>query len=133
MSAENFIVESIEFKMKTQAMLNFAPMIFTIKQPRRRDLVLTEKAFWSEDAHKLLGPNFITLVDQDGLLRQIKINQFLKEYSRIQSAFEVDSHMIQDTFTVLQEGLMRVIFTDIMQMAYNKYAMNAKMRSRSSI
>lgn len=131
--AENFVVESIEFKMKTQAMLNFAPMIFTIKQPRRRDLVIEEKPFWSEAAHKLLGPNFLTLVDQDGLLRQIKIVQFLKEYTRIQSALEVDSQIIQDTFTVLQEGLMRVSFLEIMQMAYNKYAMNAKMRSRSSI
>jgi hypothetical protein len=131
--AENFVVESIEFKMKTQAMLNFAPMIFTIKQPRRRDLVLTETPFWSEDAHKLLGPNFVTICDQEGVLRQIKIVQFLKEYARIQSALEVDSHLIQDTFTVLQEGLMRVNFLDIMQLAYNKYAMNAKMRSRSSL
>lgn len=131
--SENFVVESIEFKMKTQAMLNFAPMIFTIKQPRRRDLVLSETPFWSEDAHKLLGPNFVTLQDQDGGLRQIKINQFLKEYGRIQSAFEVNSHMIQDTFTVLQEGLTRVSFVNIMELAYNKYAMNAKMRSRSSI
>jgi hypothetical protein len=131
--SENFVIESIEFKMKTQAMLNFAPMIFTIKQPRRRDLVLSENPFWSESAHKLLGSNFVTTVDQDGLLRQIKIVQFLKEYSRIQSAFEVDSHMIKDTFTLLQEGLMRVTFLDVMQLAYNKYAMNAKMRSRSSI
>lgn len=131
--AENFVVESIEFKMKTQAMLNFAPMIFTLKQPRRRDLVLEEKPFWSEEAHKLLGPNFITVVDQEGLLRQIKIVQFLKEYARIQSALEVDSQLIQDTFTVLQEGLVRVSFSEIMQMAYNKYAMNAKMRSRSNI
>lgn len=131
--AENYIVEQIEFKMKTQAMLNFAPMIFTMKQPRRRDLKLEEKPFWSPEAHELLGPNFITLQDQDGLLRQIKINQFLKEYSRIESALERDGQMIKDTFTVLQEGLSRVSFTEIMRMAYNKYAMQAKMRSRSSL
>lgn len=131
--SENFVVESIEFKMKTQAMLNFAPMIFTIKQPRRRDLVLTETPFWSEEAHKLLGPSFVTVVDQDGCLRQIKIANFLKEYARIQSAFEVNFHMIKDTFTLLQEGLTRVTFVNIMELAYNKYAMNAKMRSRSSL
>lgn len=131
--SENFVVEQIEFKMKTQAMLNFAPMIFTIKQPRRRDLELNENHFWSESAHSLLGPNFITITDQDGVLRKIKINQFLKEFARIEQAFERDSHMIKDTFTVLQEGLVRVTFPEIMRMAYNKYAMQAKMRSRSSI
>lgn len=131
--AENYIVENIEFKMKTQAMLNFAPMIFTFKQPRKRDLKVEEKAFWSENVHQLLGPNFITCVDQDGLLRQIKINQFLKEFGRIEQALERDSNMIKDTFTVLQEGLSRVSFNEIIRMAYNKYAMQAKMRSRSSI
>lgn len=131
--SENYMVETIEFKMKTQAMLNFAPMIFTLKQPRRRDLVIEEKPFWGEEAHQLLGSNFTTLVDQDNLLRQIKINQFLKEYSRIEQAFERNAGMVKDTFTVLQEGLVRVSFPDIMRMAYNKYAMQAKMRSRSSI
>ncbi len=131
--SENFMVESIEFKMKTQAMLNFAPMIFTFKQPRRRDLVIEEKPFWGEEVHQMLGSNFITLVDQDGLLRQIKINQFLKEYRRIEQAFERNANMVKDTFTVLQEGLVRVSFQDIMKKAYNKYAMQAKMRSRSSI
>lgn len=131
--SENYMVETIEFKMKTQAMLNFAPMIFTLKQPRRRDLVIEEKPFWGEEAHQLLGSNFVTLVDQDNLLRQIKINQFLKEYSRIEQAFERNSGMVKDTFTVLQEGLVRVSFPDIMRMAYNKYAMQAKMRSRSSL
>jgi len=131
--AENYIVELIEFKMKTQAMLNFAPMIFTIKQPRRRDLKLEEVNFWGDQAHELLGSNFITLVDQDKLLRQIKINQFLKENGRIEAAFERDSQMIKDTFTVLQEGLSRVTFVDIMRMAFNKYAMQAKMRSRSGL
>lgn len=131
--SENYMVASIEFKMKTQAMLNFAPMIFTLKQPRRRDLVLEEKPFWGEEAQQLLGSNFTTLVDQDNVLRQIKINQFLKEYSRIEQAFERNAGMVRDTFTVLQEGLVRVSFPDIMRMAYNKYAMQAKMRSRSSL
>lgn len=131
--SENYMVASIEFKMKTQAMLNFAPMIFTLKQPRRRDLVIEEKPFWGEEAQQLLGSNFTTLVDQDNLLRQIKINQFLKEYSRIEQAFERNAGLVKDTFTVLQEGLVRVSFPDIMRMAYNKYAMQAKMRSRSSL
>lgn len=131
--SENYMVASIEFKMKTQAMLNFAPMIFTLKQPRRRDLVIEEKPFWGEEVHQLLGSNFITMVDQDNLLREIKINQFLKEYARIEQAFERNSSMVKDTFTVLQEGLVRVSFPNIMRMAYNKYAMQAKMRSRSSI
>lgn len=129
----NYIVENIEFKMKTQAMMNFAPMVFTFKQPRRRDLELSEKPFWGENVQSMLGSNFTTLVDQDGLLRQIKVNQFLKEYSRIEQAFERDSHMIEDTFTVLQEGLARVSFVHIMQLAFNKYAMQVKMRSRSSL
>lgn len=129
----NYIVENIEFKMKTQAMMNFAPMVFTFKQPRRRDLELIQQPFWGEQVQSMLGSNFITLVDQDGLLRQIKVNQFLKEYSRIEQAFERDSHMIEDTFTVLQEGLSRVSFVQIMQMAFNKYAMQVKMRSRSSL
>ena len=131
--AVNFVVENIEFKMKTQAMMNFAPMVFTIKQPRRRDLELSETRFWSDAAHSLLGSNFITLIDQDGLLRQIKINQFLKVYSHIEQAFERDSHMIEDTFTLLQDGLSRVSFQNVMQLAYNKYAMQVKMRSRSGI
>lgn len=131
--AENYMVESIDFKMKTQAMLNFAPMIFTLKQPRRRDLVIEEKPFWGEEAQQLLGSNFTTLVDQDNLLRQIKINQFLKEYTRIEQAFERNTSLVKDTFTVLQEGLVRVSFPDIMRLAYNKYAMQAKMRSRSSL
>lgn len=131
--SENFIVENIEFKMKTQAMLNFAPMIFTMKQPRRRDLELSEKHYWAEEAHSLLGNNFITIMDQEGLLRQIKINQFLKEFARVEEALERDSQMIKDTFTVLQEGLSRVSFTEIMRMAFNKYAMQAKMRSRSNL
>ena len=114
--SENYMVASIEFKMKTQAMLNFAPMIFTLKQPRRRDLVLEEKPFWGEEAQQLLGSNFTTLVDQDNVLRQIKINQFLKEYSRIEQAFERNAGMVRDTFTVLQEGLVRVSFPDIMRM-----------------
>ncbi|HEY9842089.1 MAG TPA: hypothetical protein V6D23_16610 [Candidatus Obscuribacterales bacterium] len=129
----NYVVENIEFKMKTQAMMNFAPMVFTFKQPRRRDLELVEKPFWKPEAHSLLGNNFVTILDQDGLLRQIKINQFLKEYSRIESAFERDAHMIEDTFTVLQEGLSRASFPQIMQLAYNKYAMQVKMRSRSQM
>jgi hypothetical protein len=123
--SQNFVVESIDFRMKTQAMLNFAPMIFTIKQPRRRDNKLQET--------QLLGSNFITTVDQDGNLHEIKIVQFLKEYSRIQQAFEVDSQIITDTFNVLQEGMVRATFPAIMTLAYNKYAMNAKMRSRSGI
>lgn len=131
--SQNFIVETIEFKMKTQAMLNFAPMVFTIKQPRRRDLELSDKNYWSDQAHSLLGSNFITTVDQDNVLRKIRINQFLKEYKRIEMAFERDSHMIKDTFTLLQEGLSRVSFTEIMRMAYNKYAMEKKMRSRSGL
>lgn len=131
--AENYIVEKIEFKMKTQAMLNFAPMIFTFKQPRKRDLVIEEKMWWDEEVHKLLGPNFTTMVGSDDTLRSIRINQFLKEYRRIENAFERDSQLIKDTFTILQEGLSRVSFTEIMKMAYNKYAMQAKMRSRSSI
>ena len=131
--ADNYIVANIEFKMKTQAMLNFAPMIFTIKQPRRRDIQLEQKPFWGEEAQKLLGSNFQIMVDQDNVLREIKIVQFLKEYARIQQAFETDSQIILDRFTVLQEGLMRVSFPDIMKLAYNKYAINAKMRSRSSI
>jgi hypothetical protein len=129
----NYIVETIEFKMKTQAMMNFAPMVFTFKQPRRRDLELIEKPFWSAEAHALLGNNFVTVLDQDGLLRQIKINQFLKMYSFIEQAFERDAHMIEDTFTLLQEGLARVSFPQIMQLAYNKYAMQVKMRSRSNL
>lgn len=131
--SENYIVESIDFKMKTQAMLNFAPMIFTLKQPRRRDLVIEEKPFWGEETHQFLGSNFTTLVDQDNILRQVKINQFLKEYSRIEQAFERNSSLVKDTFTVLQEGLVRVTFPNIMRLAYNKYAMQAKMRSRSSL
>lgn len=131
--SENYMVESIDFKMKTQAMLNFAPMIFTLKQPRRRDLVIEEKPFWGEEAKQLLGSKFITLVDQDNLLRQVKIDQFLKEYSRIEQAFERNASLVKDTFTVLQEGLVRVSFPDIMRLAYNKYAMQAKMRSRSSL
>ncbi len=131
--SENYMVASVEFKMKTQAMLNFAPMIFTLKQPRRRDLVTEEKPFWGEEVQQMLGSNFSTLVDQDNLLRQIKINQFLKEYGRIEQAFESNPGMVKDTFTVLQEGLVRVSFPDIMRMAYNKYAMEAKMRSRSSL
>jgi phage tail protein X len=131
--SENYMVASVEFKMKTQAMLNFAPMIFTLKQPRRRDLVTEEKPFWGEEVQQMLGSNFSTLVDQDNVLRQIKINQFLKEYSRIEQAFESNPGLVKDTFTVLQEGLVRVSFPDIMRMAYNKYAMEAKMRSRSSL
>jgi len=131
--AENFILENIEFKMKTQAMLNFAPMSFTIKQPRRRDLELKEENYWSDEVHSLLGSNFITIVDQDHLLRKIKINQFLKEFKRIENALERDANMIRDTFTVLQEGLSRVSFSEIMRMAYNKYAMQKKMRSRSNL
>lgn len=131
--SENFVLETIEFKMKTQAMLNFAPMIFTVKQPRRRDLVLSDTHFWSPEAHQLLGSNFITVLDQEGCLRQIKINQFLKEFSRIEQAMETNSHLIKDTFTVLQEGMIRVNFPDVMRLAYNKYAMQVKMRSRSSI
>ena len=131
--SQNFVVENIEFKMKTQAMLHFAPMVFTMKQPRRRDLILSETHYWSPEAHGLLGSHFITILDQDGLLRKIKVNQFLKEYSRIESALERDSNMIKDTFTVLQEGLSRVSFAEIMRMGYNKYAMQSKMRSRSNL
>lgn len=131
--SENFIVEKIEFKMKTQAMLNFAPMIFTIKQPRKRDLAISEQKFWGEEVQQMLGSNFSTLVGDDGLLRQIKVNQFLKEYHRIEQAFERDSHLIKDTFTVLQEGLSRTTFNEIMKLAYNKYAMQAKMSSRSGL
>ncbi len=129
----NYIVEKIEFKMKTQAMLNFAPMIFTIKQPRKRGLEITEQKFWGAEVHQMLGSNFSTLVGDDGLLRQIKINQFLKEYSRIEQAFERDAHLIKDSFTVLQEGLSRTTFNEIMKLAYNKYAMQSKMRSRSGL
>ncbi len=131
--SQNFVVESIDFRMKTQAMLNFAPMIFTIKQPRRRDNKLQEAQYWAPEKHQLLGSNFITTVDQDGNLHEIKIVQFLKEYSRIQQAFEVDTQIITDTFNVLQEGIVRATFPAIMTLAYNKYAMNAKMRSRSGI
>ncbi len=131
--SQNFVVENIEFKMKTQAMLHFDPMMFTIKQPRRRDLALSETHFWSPEVHSLLGNHFITILDQDGLLRKIKVNQFLKEFARIEDALERDSNMIKDTFTVLQEGLSRVSFAEIMRMAYNKYAMQSKMRSRSNL
>lgn len=131
--SENFTVETIEFKMKTQAMLNFAPMVFTIRQPRRRDLQLTEKIYWDEEIHTLLGKNFITTLDQDGKLHQIRIEHFLKEYALIQQVLESKSHLIKDTFTLLQEGLTRVTFGAVMTMAYNKYAMTMKMRSRSSL
>ena len=126
-------VELIEFKMKTQSMMNFAPMVFKMKQARRRETQLKESLFWSEETHKPLGPNFVTTVDELGNLHEIKIGQFLKEFQRIVQAMESNPGLIQDNFTLLQEGLVKVAFEKVMQLAYDKYAMQVKMRSRSGL
>ena len=99
--SQNFVVENIEFKMKTQAMLHFAPMVFTMKQPRRRDLILSETHYWSPEAHGLLGSHFITILDQDGLLRKIKVNQFLQELnpsSHSQLLFLITIGILREAF-----------------------------------
>lgn len=131
--AENFTVEKIEFKMKTQAMLNFAPMIFTFKQPRRRDKVIEQQPFWDEEVHQKLGKKFLTFVNDQGALEKIRIDNFLKEYQGILTSIESNPGLIKDTFTLLSEGLIRVAFEQVMQMSYNKFAMQKKMRSRSSL
>lgn len=125
-------VDKVNFNIRTQSLLNFTPMSFIIKN---RDLIreeTSESEYWSEEVHKLLGRNFITLVDNNKKLWEIKIINFPKQYERIMQVLEITPNLIPEQFNLLEAGLVNVNFSSIISWAYNKHIVPRKIGERSS-
>jgi len=125
-------IDKIVFNIKTQSLLNFTPMSFIIKHKNLMRGETSEKNYWNEEIHKSLGKNFITLVDNENKLWEIKIINFPKQYERIMQVLEITPNLIPEQFNLLEAGLVNVNFSSVINLAYNKYIVPRKMGERSS-
>ncbi|MFN8577034.1 MAG: hypothetical protein U0354_09275 [Candidatus Sericytochromatia bacterium] len=129
---ETITIEKVNFNIRTQALLNFTPITFQIKNKTPKPPELIQKEYWSEDAHRSLGKNFITSVDKDGHLWEIKILNFPKEYERIFQIIEINPQFIPQQFNVLEAGLVGVMFFNVLNWVHGKHIMPRKMQERST-
>jgi hypothetical protein len=132
---ETLTIEKVNFNLRTQALLNFTPISFMIKH---KDIASTmrgetfEGPYWSEEAHRLLGKNVITMVDKDNKLWEIKIVNFPKEYDRLIQLLEGAGHLVPQQFNILEAGLVNVQFFNVLTWAFSKYIMPKKMGERTN-
>lgn len=130
---ETLTIDKVTFNIRTQALLNFTPITFHFKH---KSIVtkpeLIQKDFWSEEAHRSLGKNFITCVDKDNNLWELKIINFPKEYDRIFQIIEISPQHIPQQFNLLEGGLVNVTFGSVLSWVHGKYIMPRKMQERST-
>jgi len=127
-------IDKVDFNVRTQALLNFTPLVFSIKHKDiiRREGDLIQENFFSEETHKTLGSNFMTFVDSEKRLWQIKINKFPKEYERIMQTLEGNYQLIPTQFNLIEAGITNVNFFEILNWANNKYVMPKRMSERTT-
>jgi hypothetical protein len=124
-------IEKVIFNIRTQALLNFTPIIFTIKHAGVKP-ELIQGNFWDDETHRILGKNLITFIDSEKKLREIKIINFPKEYDRLIQVFEASPHIIPQQFNILEAGLVNVTFMSALSWAHGKHIMPRKMQERSN-
>jgi hypothetical protein len=125
-------IEKVIFNIRTQSLLNFTPISFIIKN---KDIIrgdTFEGYYWKEEVYKSFGNNFITLLDNDKRLWEIKIINFPKQYERITQILEITPNLIPEQFNLLDGGLVNVNFSSVINWAHNKYVVPRKMSERSS-
>ncbi|GIW23397.1 MAG: hypothetical protein KatS3mg068_2404 [Candidatus Sericytochromatia bacterium] len=125
-------IDKVIFNIRTQSLLNFTPISFIFKHRNFVRGETFEKNYWNDDVHKTLGKDFITFVDNENKLWEIKIINFPKQYDRIVQALEITPNLIPEQFNLLEAGLVNVNFLSVINLAYNKYIVPRKMGERSS-
>lgn len=128
---QTLTIDKVIFNIRTQALLNFTPITLVIKHKEPRT-ELIHKDYWSEEAHRSLGKNFITMVDSENLLWEIKIVNFPKEYDRIFQVIEVSPHHIPQQFNLLEAGLVSVTFANVLSWIHGKHIVPRKMQERTN-
>ncbi len=128
---ETLTVEKVVFNIRTQALLNFTPITFTFKHKEAKG-ELIQQNFWSEDTHRLLGKSILTYVDKDNILWEIKIINFPKEYDRLIQTLEVASHIVPQSFNLIEAGLVNFSFFNVLTFIHGKYIIPRKMQERNS-
>ena len=129
---ETLTIDKVNFNIRTQALLNFTPITFHIKNKTMKPNEIIQKDFWSEEAHKSFGKNFITSVDEEGKLWEIKVLNFPKEYDRLAQIIEISPQFIPQQFNVLEGGLVGVMFGSVLSWVHSKYIIPRKMQERST-
>ncbi len=129
---ETLTIDKVSFNIRTQALLNFTPITFTIKHKVPKPTEFIQKDYWTEEAHKSFGKNFITSLDNEGRLWEIKIINFPKEYDRLAQLIEISPQFIPQQFNVIEGGLVGVSFGSILSWVHSKYIMPRKMQERST-
>ncbi len=128
---QTLTIDKVIFNLRTQALLNFTPVTLVFKHKEQKP-ELIQKDFWSEEAHRSLGKNFITMVDTDNKLWEIKIINFPKEYDRLFQIIEISPQHIPQQFNVLEAGLVSVTFASVMSWIYSKHIVPRKMQERTN-
>ena len=128
---ETLTIDKVNFNIRTQALLNFTPITLTFKHKEAKT-ELIQKDYWSEEAHKSLGKNFITMVDADNRLWELKIINFPKEYDRIFQVIEISPQFIPQQFNLLEAGLVSVTFGSVLSWIHSKHIMPRKMQERTN-
>jgi len=129
---ETLTIEKVNFNLRTQALLNFTPISFLVKHMNFIKGDLVQEDYWTEEAHRALGKNVITLVDKDKRLWEIKIVNFPKEYDRLVQTMEASPHFVPQQFNILEAGLVNVQFMNVITWAFGKFIMPKKMGERST-
>lgn len=125
-------IEKVNFNIRTQALLNYTPISFLIKHKDIAKTELFQENYWSDECHRLMGKNFITFIDKNKLLWEIKIINFPREYERLIQALEAQPFYIPQQFNILEAGLVNVVFMNVLTWAHGKYIMPRKMQERST-
>jgi hypothetical protein len=128
---ETLTIDKVGFNLRTQALLNFTPICFTIKHKEAKEELIQEN-FWDEECHRILGKNFITFVDKNKKLWEIKIVNFPKEYDRLVQALEISPQIIPQQFNIIEAGLVNVFFLNVLTWAHGKYIVPRKMGERTT-
>lgn len=128
---EVLTIEKVNFNIRTQALLNFTPIVFLFKHKGLKG-ELEQKPYWSEDAHRMLGKCFMPYVDAENHIWELKIVNFPKEYDRIIQVLEINPSLVPQQFNILEAGLVNVSFQSVLTWAHGKYIMPRKIGERSN-
>lgn len=130
---ETINIEKASFNIRTQALLNFTPISFFVKhKDQRKPAELIQQNYWVEDLHRMMGKNFITFLDEDKRLWEIKIANFPKEYDKLCQVLEINPHLVPQQFNLLEAGLVNISFLSVLSWAHTKFIMPRKMQERSN-
>lgn len=129
---EMLTIDKASFNIRTQALLNFTPISFFFKHKDLKKGELIQKDYWSEDLHRMMGKNFMSFVDSDNHLWEVKISNFPKEYDKMIQVLEINPHYIPQQFNLLEAGLVNINFTSVLSWAHGKFIMPRRMQERSN-